>query len=89
MAFRSRLAAVVSLLSILMVAESSNLNNTVTDWGDALLNQTRSLNISHQITARLLALTHLAQYKALAANADLHASDDRAVAGDKSLHISQ
>ncbi len=89
MAFHSRLTAILLLLSIITVAESSTVNNTVTDWGDALLNQTRSLNTSHQITARLLALTHLAQYKALSANADLGIADDRAVAGSRALHMSQ
>lgn len=81
MAHTLRLAVVAVVLMLAMPSHGSLLNNTVTDWGDAVLNQTRSLNISHQITARLLALTHLAQYKALAANADLQLADDKAVAG--------
>jgi hypothetical protein len=81
MAYTLRLAALPLFLLLAIPSEGSILNNTVTDWGDAVLNQTRSLNISHQITARLLALTHLAQYKALTANIDIKVADDRAVAG--------
>ena len=84
MAHTLRLAVVAVVLMLAMPSEGSRLNNTVTDWGDAILNQTRSLNISHQITARLLALTHLAQYKALAANDDLQLANDEAVAGKDS-----
>lgn len=89
MAYTLRLITVAVILIYVLPSDGLLLNNTVTDWGDAVLNQTRSLNISHQITARLLALTHLAQYKALAANADLNIADDKAVAGDAGSLVRQ